>query len=92
VELTQITDAALKLVVDSPKPKTSLSKLQRAGIYPKRKGTGKYSLLKYQANTGSEYWIAHHNFYVITRYNHSNLYAMAVHQLSQKIKLRKELR
>jgi len=76
VELTQITDAALKLVVDSPKPKTSLSKLQRAGIYPKRKGTGKYSLLKYQANTGSEYWIAHHNFYVITRYNHSNLYAM----------------
>ena len=90
VEQTQITDAAKALVADNPKPKTSASRLNRAGIYPKRKGTGKYSLLKLEADLGAEYWIAHHNFYVITRYNHSNLYAMAVHQLSQKIKSRKE--
>lgn len=35
-----------------------------------------------------EYWVALQNFYVITRYNHSNLYAMAAYQLSRAIRER----
>ena len=42
-------------------------------------------LLKLDQALGAEYWVVRHNFYVITRYNRSPLYAMAVHQLSEKI-------
>ncbi|GAB6141078.1 lytic murein transglycosylase B [Methylosoma difficile] len=37
---------------------------------------------------GNEYWYTHPNFKVIKKYNNSNKYAMAVHQLAQAIKAR----
>ena len=43
------------------------------------------SLLELEQRSGTEYWLTLHNFYVITRYNRSPLYAMAVYQLSQEI-------
>lgn len=43
------------------------------------------TLIELETKTGPEYWLGYHNFYVISRYNHSALYSMAVYQLSQMI-------
>ncbi|MDO6692410.1 lytic murein transglycosylase B [Aliiglaciecola sp. 3_MG-2023] len=43
-------------------------------------------LLAFQQPENSEYWVGLPNFYTITRYNHSPLYAMAVFQFSQQLK------
>jgi len=48
----------------------------------------KVALLEMESDDGNEYWVASPNFYAITRYNHSPLYAMAVFQLSEAIRQR----
>ncbi|MGB5605378.1 MAG: lytic murein transglycosylase B [Gammaproteobacteria bacterium] len=44
------------------------------------------SLFMLEQQDGPEYWLGLKNFYVITRYNHSPLYAMAAYQLSEEIR------
>ncbi len=43
------------------------------------------ALFRMQNTDAVEYWLGMHNFYVITRYNHSSMYALAVVQLSREI-------
>lgn len=47
-------------------------------------------LMELTMDDGEHYWFGLHNFYVITRYNHSRLYAMAVYELSQAIREARE--
>ncbi len=47
-------------------------------------------LYRYDGAQGQEYWVGLHNFFVITRYNHSTMYALAVHQLGQAIAQQRE--
>ena len=42
---------------------------------------------RFETDDGEEWWQLHHNFAVIKRYNPSNLYALAVYQLSQELKM-----
>lgn len=70
------------------KSKHSLNRLKHKGVSARNLGniSGKASLIKLNTYSGDELWLGGHNFYVITRYNHSSHYAMAVHQLAQAIK------
>jgi len=72
------------------KSRHSLSRLRNRGVVANNLGniSGKASLIKLNTYDGDELWIGGKNFYVITRYNHSSHYAMAVHQLAQAIKAR----
>lgn len=77
-----------ELANQSLKPKYTVASLREAGFTPLIDVPGDYtsSLVKLEGAKGTEYWLGLHNFYVITRYNHSRMYAMAVYQLAQKIR------
>jgi len=69
------------------KPQKLVADYKKAGVALTDKFSDKAmaTLLKLDAKKGDEYWLGLHNFYVITRYNHSPMYAMAVYQLSQAV-------
>lgn len=68
----------------------SLDQFKQAGVYPASYCAcdGPLHLVLLRKTKGDEYWIGHPNFYVITRYNQSSYYAMAVHELAMAVKAR----
>ncbi|SKA69677.1 membrane-bound lytic murein transglycosylase B [Thiothrix eikelboomii] len=77
-----------RLLSEKPvKPNLSLSALSIQWVAPVNNFRARQaSLILLDGAAGSEFWLGGDNFYVITRYNHSNKYAMAVHQLAQAIR------
>ncbi len=75
--------SASKLVTESLKPSVSPQALKKMGF---NADTDKdVSVMQFAGKNGQETWVGYPNFYVITRYNHSRMYALAVHQLSQAV-------
>ena len=76
------------LVERGMKPHTALADLHGVSIradwsaFADRLG----ALIELEGTQGPEHWVVLDNFYAITRYNHSKLYAMAVHQLSEQVR------
>jgi membrane-bound lytic murein transglycosylase B len=65
------------------------SQLAQAGIRPlssMHSTSSKAGFLEFVTDKGPEFWLAYPNFYVITRYNTSPQYAMAVYLLSSQLK------
>lgn len=77
-------------VTARPRLDQTLEGLKAAGVDFDRSGaTGdKAMLFELEQESGPEYWVGFQNFYVITRYNRSNMYAMAVHQLGTEVAAR----
>jgi membrane-bound lytic murein transglycosylase B len=75
------------LLHNKPSQWLSQEELEEYGLFPVYKiPTGqKIRIIELQGPRGNEYWIGLTNFEVIKRYNPSNLYAMAVYQLSYYI-------
>lgn len=72
----------------SCKPEQRVADFKQKGLHGKTSVADQTAaiLLILQQKSGKEYWLGYNNFYVISRYNHSTLYSMAVFQLSQEIK------
>jgi membrane-bound lytic murein transglycosylase B len=73
------------------KPHTRIADLAAEGVIPDAAvdDEEKATVITLKGKKGKEYWLGLDNFYVITRYNHSSLYSMAVYQLSQEFDAQK---
>ncbi len=81
------SDGALLALKAPVKPVTPAAQLEALGIATAEAvDPGAPAVLLRLDGPEDEYWVGLENFYVITRYNRSNLYAMAVYQLSREIK------
>jgi membrane-bound lytic murein transglycosylase B len=69
------------------KPQETVTSLSHQGVLfaTDLAGDQQSQLLTLIGDDGEEYWVGFHNFFVITRYNRSVMYALAVHQLGQEI-------
>jgi membrane-bound lytic murein transglycosylase B len=76
------------LIEKGMKPSLTRQTLTAAGVSLRGvpEDDDQLALISLTQENGDEYWLARQNFYAITRYNHSRMYAMVVTQLAQAIR------
>lgn len=81
------------LIAAGIEPTLSPSALAAAGVAPLGEAPPAPATLVDLASPDAptEYWLGYRNFYVITRYNKSSFYAMAVYELSQAVRKERTL-
>lgn len=80
-------DSAQDAITQGLEPQMNLGQLRAAGwrTHDVLRDDLKVTAIRFEGADGPEYWVGLPNFYVITRYNRSAMYAMAVHQLAGEI-------
>jgi len=86
--LPDSTDAPLvELAEEGLKPSFTVAELRERGLeLDGLEADRRAAVVRLEQESGHDHWLAFGNFYAITRYNHSALYAMAVHQLGEAIR------
>jgi membrane-bound lytic murein transglycosylase B len=74
------------------KPSLTLGGLTQYGILPRRSAPPerRAALVALEGETGPYYRLGYNNFYVVTRYNRSKRYAMAVVELAERLRQQRE--
>ena len=89
VPVTVTDERADQFANQGLKPKRSIAELRKAGVeHVSLPDQTLGALFRLEGRGGWEYWLGLHDFYVITRYNHSHMYALAVVQLSAAVRSR----
>jgi membrane-bound lytic murein transglycosylase B len=89
VHRTSLAGSLPQALIDKGmKPSISRAELGQASVSLENlpAGNDPLALIDFTQEDGQEYWLARQNFYAITRYNHSTMYAMAVYQLGEAIR------
>jgi membrane-bound lytic murein transglycosylase B len=89
----RVTGEKFRLLLDQGmKPQLTLERIGTYGVEPVSPVPDNKlaALIELEGREGPQYWLVFNNFYVITRYNRSPLYAMAVYQLSEEIRTARE--
>lgn len=85
-----INDSMRKLVRETLSPVIAADTVRELGYEPYYEGGADpeqlLSVMTMEGPDEQELWVGYPNFYSITRYNHSRLYAMAVFQLAEAIR------
>ncbi|EDN68254.1 membrane-bound lytic murein transglycosylase B [Beggiatoa sp. PS] len=88
IKPTQVRPNAVgKLLSLEFKPQYTLQQLKQWGLlyHGDEPNSTSSMVIDLKTEQGTTYWVGFQNYYVITRYNHSKRYAMAVYQLAQEI-------
>lgn len=83
-----------QLAVNSKHADYTYGELISSGVIPlagASRHPNQAGLIELITNKGNEYWLAYPNFYVITRYNSSPQYALAVYLLAQQLREQRAL-